>query len=113
MYTLRTQNINVATAQTDSALVAAGTGAFADKRIGVMGFLLVQGTSAAAISFTTKPAGAGTAISSLLVPAASGNITCFPDCGFPIWVTNAGEGLSLTTGATTSAVTGFVLWAFV
>jgi hypothetical protein len=112
-YSIQTANVNVATATTDSSLVAAGTGSLTDKKVAVLGFLLVQGTAAGGITFNSKPAGAGTAISPTMVPGASTSMPVFPDSGFPIWVTKIGEGLTMTTGATTTAVTGFVLWAYV
>src|SRR6266496_1359654 len=114
MYSYRTANIDVATATTDSVLQAAGSGVNADKRIGIFGFCLVLGAAAGTVVFKTKPSGASTAISPLFQsPAAGITLMCFPDTGFPIWVTGIGEGLTLTTGATTSNVTGFVLWSFI
>jgi hypothetical protein len=85
---------NVAASQTDQVLVAAQAG----KRVRVLAFLINEGdTTASAVTFNSKPAGAGTAISPALKAAANGTVAA-PDGGS--WFqTNVGEGLSVTTGA--------------
>ena len=90
---------NIATATTDGAVVSA----VANQKIRVFGVIAIQGTSVGAITFNSKPAGAGTAISAAFSPAASGGFT-LPVGDGPWFTTNAGEGLTVTTGATTTAV---------
>lgn len=108
----RTVNINVATATTDSVLLASQTFGVAPNlqyaRIGVLGFVIVTGTGVAGITFNSKGGGAGTAISSTFVLAASTSLVATDTDGWPYFITNAGEALTLTTGATTTNVTGFV-----
>lgn len=86
---------NVAASQTDSSVVAAVTG----KRIRVIAVCAVQGaTASAGITFNTKPAGAGSAISALFAAGANNGFALgFNPAGW--FQTNAGEGLSVTTGA--------------
>lgn len=85
--------VNVAPSQTDSPIVAAIVG----KKIRVLAALLVAGATATNVTFTSKPSGAGTAISQLLALAANGGaVLPFNPLGW--WDTNVGEGLSVTTG---------------
>lgn len=85
---------NIATATTDGAVVAAVAG----KRIRVLSFRHSPGNAAATLTFTTKPAGAGTAISEVLSAAAnSGNPYPFNPHGY--FQTAVGEGLSATTSS--------------
>lgn len=91
---------NVPTGTTDSVLVPAVAG----RKIRVRSVTLTQGTSVGAVTFNTKPAGAGVAISPGFAPAASTPLV-LPDADEGGWFeTNAGEGLTVTTGATTTAV---------
>jgi len=83
----------VAASQTDSAIVAAVPGA----RIRVLGYW-ANSASTSTFVFNTKPTGAGSAISPTVTPAANQN-TNISNGGAPIFQTNVGEGLSLTTGA--------------
>ena len=93
---------NVAASQTDSSIVSAVAG----KSITVLGFGLVAGATATTVTFNSKGAGAGTAISALYALPISGV------CVFPVsapssgyWFkTNVGEALTVTTGA--GATTG-------
>lgn len=88
---------NVAASQTDAAVVAAVGG----KKIRVLGLALVCGGS---VTFTTKPAGAGLAISAAFAPATS-DVVVLPESPAGWFETNTGEGLSVTTGAgSTSAI---------
>jgi hypothetical protein len=85
---------NVAASQTDSSVVAAVAGA----KINVLAFFCVAGGTATNLTFNSKGSGAGTAISSLLANAANGGAVA--DYNPKGWfTTNAGEGLTVTTGA--------------
>lgn len=86
---------SVAASQTDSAVVSAVAG----RKIRVLAFLLNQGdTTASTVTFNTKPAGSGTAISVAFKAAANG-VVAAPLSPGGWFETNAGEGLSVTTGA--------------
>ena len=90
---------NVAASQTDSAVVAAVTA----KKIRVLAVIALTGATATNVTFTTKPAGSGTAISALFACGSNqGFALGFNPVGW--FQTNAGEGLSVTTGA--GATTG-------
>ena len=90
---------NVGASQTDSSLVAASGSTV----IYVLGIQMVTGGTATNVTFNSKPAGAGTAISQLFANAANGGAVLTPS-GIPYYKTNAGEGLSVTTG--TGSTTG-------
>lgn len=85
---------SIAASQTDAAVVAAVT----SKKIRVLQFLILAGATATDITFNSKPAGAGAAISPAFTnDAKSGLNPAFCPLG---WMeTVAGEGLSATTGA--------------
>lgn len=84
----------IASSQTDSILVAAVPG----RKIRVFSFLINQGdTTPSAVTFNSKPAGAGTAIYPVLKYAANGG-TNPPETMSGWFETNVGEGLSVTTG---------------
>ncbi len=102
-----TQNVataiaNVAASQTDSSLISAS----GSKVIYVLGFQAVCGATATALTFNSKGAGAGTAISPLYANGANGGISCTPQ-GIPYFKTNAGEALTCTTGA--GSTTGIIV----
>lgn len=84
---------NVAASQNDAALVAAAAG----KRIKVYGLFFVAGGTQTNVTFNTKPAGGGTAISALFAAVANGGAAP-PVSPLGWFVTNVGEGLSVTTG---------------
>jgi hypothetical protein len=89
---------NSAVATTDDPIVAAVAGL----RIRVVGFILTTTvTPPASITFNTKPAGAGTAISPAFGLVAN---TTIPVADGQWFQTNIGEGLTVTTGAGTTAV---------
>jgi hypothetical protein len=94
-YPVQRALVSVAASQTDSALVAAqGAGL----KIYVLGFRFQAAATPSTAVFTTKPGGAGTAISPVYSPTAS----LFYGIDFShvtLFNTNANEGLSLTTGA--------------
>jgi hypothetical protein len=94
---------SVAASQTDSVVVAAVTG----KKIRVVAVAANHGdTTASSVTFNTKPSGAGTAISPALKGAANGLLAFgFNPGGW--FQTNAGEGLTVTTGA--GSTTGFLV----
>lgn len=85
--------VNVAASQTDSAIVAA----IASKKIRVIGIIINTVTIAtpSSVTFTSKPGGAGAAISPAIVPNSS--FAAYSPVGF--FQTVAGEGLSVTTSA--------------
>lgn len=80
---------NVAASATDSAVVSAQTG----KKIRVLNVAVSCGATPSTVTFNTKPAGAGSACS-----ATFNNSISLPD-GDGYFETNAGEGLTVTTGA--------------
>jgi len=93
---------NVAASQTDSSLVAAN----GSKVIYVLAVAMVTGLTQTNVTFNTKPAGAGTAISPLFANAISGGAVLPFNPG--VWFkTNAGDGLTVTTGA--GATTGILI----
>ncbi len=85
---------NIATATTDGAIVAA----VAAKRIRVLSLSYSPGNAAATLTLTTKPAGAGTAISPVLSSPANGcqSLPYNPQGHF---LTGVAEGLSGTTSS--------------
>lgn len=90
---------NVAASQTDSNIVTA----VASKKIRVLSFRLHAGATATNVTFNSKPAGAGTAISELFACAINGGrAEGFSPVGH--FETVSGEGLAVTTGA--GATTG-------
>lgn len=91
---------SVATASTDAVLVSAPA---APLRIRVLGVALTQGTAAGAVTFNSKGAGAGTAVSAAFLPAISTTFV-LPAGDTPWFVCKPGEGLTVTTGTTTTAV---------
>lgn len=85
---------NVAASQTDSALVTAVTG----KQLRVLAAVFVTAGTATNITFNSKPAGSGTAISALFAAGANGGAALpFSPVGW--FQSNSGEGLTVTTGA--------------
>jgi hypothetical protein len=85
---------NVAASQTDSSLVAAVTG----KKIRVLAAACLAGGTATTITFNTKPAGAGSAISALFANGINGGeVLPYNPAGW--FETASGGGLSVTTGA--------------
>jgi hypothetical protein len=93
----------IAASATDSALVAGVSG----KKVRVVAFMINQGdTTPSAVTFNTKPAGAGSAIFPPLKYAANGGTTV-PILEAGYFETNVGEGLSVTTGA--GSTTGVVV----
>jgi len=83
---------NVNASSTDTSIVAAVAG----YRICVTGYTLVAGGTATNVTFNSKGAGAGTAISSLKACAANGGVSAQNPRG--VFKTNVGEALTLTTG---------------
>lgn len=90
---------NVAASTTDGALVTGVAG----RRINVLAVYAVAGGTATNVTFNTKPAGAGSAISPLLALGINGasELSFNPKGWFQ---TGIGEGLAVTTGA--GATTG-------
>lgn len=98
----------VAASQTDSVLVAA----VANMKIRVHAFMINQGDAANAVTFNTKPAGAGTAISPALKYSINGGTTS-TEAPSGWFETNRGEGLTVTTGATASNTGIMVVYSVV
>lgn len=92
---------NIAASTTDGSLVAAVSG----KKIYVLGFYGHTGATATNVTLNSKGSGAGTAISPVLPNGANtGQVLPIQEYGW--YVTNASEGLTITTGAgSTTAVT--------
>ncbi len=85
---------NVAASQTDANVITAVSG----KTLRIVSAFLVTGATATNVTFNTKPSGAGTAISQLIACGANGGLVL--PYNFDGWfTTNAGEGLSVTTGS--------------
>lgn len=94
---------NVAASQTDSSVVAAVTA----KKIRVLSFRVMAGGTATNVTFNTKPAGAGTAISELFACGANGGIAPAPS-EWGHFETVSGEGLTVTTGSGSTVGIGVV-----
>lgn len=82
--------VNVAASQTDTAIVAAVSG----KKIRVLSCAVSCGGTASTVTFNSKSGGAGTAIS-----ATFNNSIVMPFDSTGWFLTNTGEGLSVSTGA--------------
>ena len=92
---LRNAYDTIAASSTDSVLVSAATG----KKITVLSVVINQGdTTPSDVTFNSKGAGSGTAISPALKAAANGGFVIpFNPRGW--FETNSGEGLTVSTGA--------------
>lgn len=95
-------NATVSSGTTDQRLsYVDGSGtvdAIAGKKIRVLGYTVVVGGTATSVTFNSKGAGAGTAISSPKTFAANGGISA--PCGeYGCFETKAGEAITVTTGA--------------
>lgn len=85
---------NVAASTTDGNIVSA----VASKKIRVLAAAFMAGGTATNVTFNSKPAGAGTAISALFAAGANGGASLpFSPVGW--FETTAGQGLTVTTGA--------------
>ena len=90
---------NVAASQTDSSLITAVTG----KKLRVIAVAAVAGGTATTLTFNSKGAGAGTAISALFANGINGGeVLSYNPVGW--FETKSGEALTVTTGA--GATTG-------
>lgn len=90
---------NVAASQTDSVIVAATAGTNqVGPRIRVHAVIGSAGGTATSLTFNSKGAGAGTAISPAFQNGINGG-EVLPHCAAGWFETNAGEGLTVTTGA--------------
>lgn len=85
---------NVSASSTDAALVSAVAG----KSIRVLGLVVIAGATATNVTFNSKPAGSGAAVSMLFACSANGGAV-LPTNGNGWFQTLAGEGLTVTTGA--------------
>lgn len=98
---------NIAASQTDAALVTAVAGSV----IRVLFLSFSPATAATAgVTFNTKPAGAGTAITPLFVGALN-SVNTFPYNNVGWFQTATGGGLTVTTGAgsTVGILVGYVV----
>lgn len=96
---------SIAASATDSVLVAAGS---ATSKIRVRAVVINQGdTTPSSVTFNSKPAGSGTSIFPAIKAAANGGFV-LPDSDRGWFETNAGEGLSVTTGAGSTTAVGVV-----
>lgn len=94
--------VNVAAAQTDNAFVAA----VANRSIRVIALVMETGGTATTVTFNSKPAGAGSAISPLFANAINGHVELqLNEHGW--FQTVSGEGLTVTTGA--GSTTGILI----
>lgn len=94
---------NVAASQTDSSVVAAVT----SKKIRIVSFRVHVAATATNVTFNTKPAGSGTAISELFACGVNaGRSESYSPVGH--FQTNSGEGLTVTTGAGSTVGVGVV-----
>lgn len=87
----------VAASQTDSVLKAAVSG----RRICIYQGHVMVGATATTVTFNSKGAGAGTAISVPYSPGANDGVPFYPSPK-PWLCTNRGEALTVTTGAGSS-----------
>ena len=87
-------NFNVAASSTDSVLVAAAAG----RTVRVVRLVLIGGGTATNVTFNSKGAGAGTAISPVFAFGANGGVV-LPKDNDGWFDTNVGEALTVTTGA--------------
>lgn len=95
---------SISASTTDSSLVAASTGV----RIRVLAVVINQGdTTPSTVTFNTKGSGSGTSIYGALKAAANGGFV-LPYNPKGWFATNAGEGLSVTTGAGSATTVGVV-----
>ncbi len=92
--------LNIAASQTDTALVAAVAG----KKLRVISMNMKAGGTATNITFNSKGAGAGTAISPLYALGANGDLVLPPDITRGWFESAEGAGVSVTSG--TGATTG-------
>lgn len=93
-YSVKRAFANVAASTTDSSIISA----VASKKLRILSVVLECGATATNITFNTKPAGAGTAISMQFQNGAnSGAVLARNEDGW--FETNSGEGLTVTTGA--------------
>lgn len=89
-----TKAINIAASGTDVVVIPAVT----DKRIIVTGAFFMAGATATNLTFNTKGASAGTAISPLCACGSNGGANMSLD-GQTLFETNIGESLTATTGS--------------
>lgn len=85
---------NVTSATTDGALVTAVSG----RKIRVLGVAAVAGGTATTVTFNSKPAGSGTAISATFDLLARG-VLVLPVDELGWFESASGEGLTVTTGS--------------
>lgn len=109
MYGSLSTKANIAASATDDATL--GLTAVAGKRILVQGVAVLAGSTATNVTFNSKPAGAGTALSSTFQCGANGGFTLpYAEQGW--FITNSGEGLTVTTG-TGSTVGVMVIYRYI
>lgn len=102
MYPAKYAKADIAPSSTDASLITAKPGV----KMRVIGGFLVCAATATSIVFNTKPTGSGTAISSTVFNGSNGGmvlsspaVSAIGEAPFGYFETNAGEGLTATTGA--------------
>lgn len=85
---------NIAASTTDGSVIAAVT----SKKLRILAVYAQCGATATNLTFNSKPAGAGTAISPTMQNGANGG-EVLPQNSYGWFETVAGEGLTVTTGA--------------
>lgn len=99
----RSAPANIAASTTDGNIVTA----VASKSIVVIAWNAVTGATATNLTFNSKPAGAGTAISQIY-PNGSNGGEVLGEFRHGYFATNSGEGLTVTTG--TGSTTGIMVY---
>lgn len=98
----------ISTGTTDGEVIAAVSG----KAIRVLAFHLTCAATATSATFTTKPEGAGTAISPVYTLGANGQLPS-GECPSGWFETAKSEGLSLTTSGSGSNIGVLVIYDLV
>lgn len=104
--TVKFAKANVSASTTDSSIVTA-LGTTPSKKIRVLGFRLHAGATATNVTFNSKGAGAGTAISETFACGANGGRS-EPPTPIGHFETNGNEALTVTTGAGSTVGVGVV-----
>lgn len=107
LYGTQTAFVNVAASATDAPFTGGQIpSAIAGKQVNVLAIAVVSGGTATTVTFNSKSGGAGTACSTTFQMGINGDLS-LPYNPKGWFSTNAGEGLTVTTGA--GATTGIQL----
>lgn len=107
-YTIKRAVANVPLSSTDFQIVAAVSSPL-KRRIRVLGLILTGGTAATTAVLNSKGSGAGTAISQIF-NLGVGQVASLDISDYGWFETNAGEALTLTSGAGAGGVGVTVLY---